>query len=273
MSSTRWTSSPRGHPATAGPLYRRALQQVTKTSEQADDSAGAIGAVAARAVEGYAAACRLAPPDPVELAQWLVDFQLDGPGWPDIDITEFAEPLGADGLAAYWQHLTGLLGSTPDSAGRYDHRRYTLRHLKEDYLKTVSGDVDALVALYAEDVPEPYAYVQVGITLRDAGRTGEAVDWLCRGLREASRRPGVGTRPIRWPPTHPADAIPIYTQAVETAIEQKNKSGYAEAARLLGVLKELHERAGGDFRGYLATIKETHRRKSTLLAELARARL
>ena len=50
------------HPAEVGPLYRLAVQHVTKTSEEADDSSGAIGDAAARAVDGYAAACRLAPP-------------------------------------------------------------------------------------------------------------------------------------------------------------------------------------------------------------------
>src|SRR5262249_52407020 len=127
----------------------------------------------------------------------------------------------------------------------------------------------ALVALYAEDTPEPYAYVQVGILLSTGevdGAWAAAHEFRCSaGLLFAVAEQRAAT--------HPADAIPIYARAVEIAIDRKNQSGHTEAARLLGVLKELHQRASGDFPGYLATVKETHRRKSTLLAELARARL
>jgi uncharacterized Zn finger protein len=65
----------------------------------------------------------------------------------------------------------------------------------------------------------------------------------------------------------------VYTRGIESAVAQTNRSGYAEAARLLAVLKELHQRAGSDFAGYLADLKDRHRRKTALLAELHRARL
>jgi uncharacterized Zn finger protein len=350
--------------ATAGLLYRRALQHLTKALEQADDSSGVIGAAAARALDGYAAACGAAPPDPVELAHWLVDFTLDWVGWP-VAIADFAEPLGDAGLTAYWEYLTRLHQSQPG--------RSAITQLREDYLRTVSRDVDALVALYAEGLPEPYRYVQIAETLRGDGRVDEAVDWLERGLREAARRDsridgllaelyaetgrpadaleaywrvftdlpevkthralldaaelagklaetsdraaaflreratrgGYAADPLvtillatgdvdaawaaanefgcsgpfmfavadRRAQTHPGDAIPVYTRGIESAVAQTNRSGYAEAARLLAVLKELHQRAGSDFAGYLADLKDRHRRKTALLAELQRARL
>jgi uncharacterized Zn finger protein len=164
-------------PELAGPLYRAAIIHLTKATEQADDSAGAIGASLDRAVAGYAAACRVAPPDPVELATWIVDFQVDGPGWPEIAIGDFAEALGRTGLAAYRKKLD-------EAAGRDS---LTVRHLREDYLKTISGDTDALVAHYAEDLPTSYGYVRIGTTLRDAGRYEEAIAWMRRGLAEADR--------------------------------------------------------------------------------------
>lgn len=362
------------HPGMAGPLYRLVITHVTRTSEQADDSAGAIGDAAGRAVEGYAAACRAAPPDPVELAIWLIEFQLDGPGWPELPIEEFAEALGEDGLTAYRQRLADLNAAMPPgSASRFDHRRFMVTHLRERYLRAVAGDVDALIALYAEDLSHPYQYVRIGEALRDAGRFDDAISWLRRGLAESDRsdarldallaelytrtgqhaealdihwsifrgRPDVATHrqlldaaeragslaeageramshlreraarggyhadPLvsillstddidaawaaanqygcstgclfniaeRRAATHPADAIPVYAQQVELAIDRKKQSGYAEAAKLLGVLRSLHKRAGSDFAGYLAEIKETHRRKRTLLTELTRARL
>jgi uncharacterized Zn finger protein len=363
-----------GHPEAAVPLYRRALVHITKASEQADDSSGVIGDAAAQAVAGYAAACRAAPPEPRELARWLIDFQLDGPGWPDVDIADFADALGPGGLRAYRDYLTELAaagGSAP--ADRWDHRTFTIRHLREGYLSRVERDTDALVALYAEELPAAYQYVRIAEALLRADRPGEAVSWLERGLAEADQpdhridamlaeqyaaagrfaealdrhwrmftaRPDVrayrelldaaeradalaetGQRALAhlrqlavrrsyyadplveillatgdieaaWtaaleygcsPGTrftvaqqraveHPADAIPLYTAAVEAAIDQKNRSAYAEAARLLIDLKAIHERAGADFTSYLTDLTTTHRRKTTLLAELARAGL
>jgi uncharacterized Zn finger protein len=166
------------HPGTVGSLYLRAAQHLTKASEQADDSAGVIGDASSRAVEAYAAACRAAPPDPVELANWMIDFQLNGPGWPEVPIADFAEALGPDGLAAYWSRLVEFDG---------DDRRFTITHLREEYLKNITGDVDALIALYAEELPQAYQYVRIGETLRDARRPADAIAWLRRGLAEADR--------------------------------------------------------------------------------------
>ena len=360
------------HPAAVGPLYRLVVQHVTKASEEADDSSGAIGDAAARAVDGYAAACRLAPPKAGELATWIIDFQLDGPGWPEIPIGDFADVLGADGLATYWQRLAELHRASSPDADRFDHRTFTINHLREAYLKTVANDVDALVALYAEDLPEPYRYVQIAETLRDARRGAEAVQWLRRGRAEATRRDTridalladllteagdyAEARDLRWDlfaahpdvahhralldaaeradtlaetsdramahlresaarggysadplvgillsmgdvdgawaaanefrcsfgclvtaaerraETHPADAIPVYARLVDEAIDRKNKSGYSQAVKTIEVLRRLHERAGtGDFHSYLAAVRETHRRKTAFMSELARA--
>ena len=73
--------------------------------------------------------------------------------------------------------------------------------------------------------------------------------------------------------THPADAIPAYAAQVDDLIDRKTKSAYANAARLLTDLRDLHRRAGIDFAAYLGELTEKHRRKSTFLAELRRAGL
>jgi uncharacterized Zn finger protein len=355
------------HPAVAGPLYRLAIQHIMKATEQGDDSSGVISDALYRAVEGYAATCRAAPPEPVELANWMIDFEIDGPGWPEAPVTDFAEALGETGLAAYWRRLSELSATGSDSRAR------TVQRLREQYLKTIAGDTDALVALYAEGLPQAFRYVQIGETLRDAGRANEAIDWLRRGLAEADRRdtridllladlltaagqhaeavdvlwkpftswPDVdshrrlldgaeraGTlaetadraigylrrRATRGGPyanplvtvllaaadidgawaaatehqcspdlfftvaarraeTHPADAIPLFAAQAEDLIDRKNKSAYADATNLIKQVRDLHRRAGMDFAGYLAELKDRHRRKNTLLAELARAGL
>ncbi|KUL29188.1 DUF6880 family protein [Actinoplanes awajinensis] len=356
-------------PQEIGPLYRTAIQHLTKTTEQADDSSGMIGDAIRRAVAGYAKACRAAPPaDPAELATWMIDFQVNGPGWPEVPIGDFADGLGESGLAVYWQHLTDLAGTRLGSAGQW-----AVRHLREEYLKAIAQDPDALVAVYAEELPQAYRYVQIGEVLRDAGRPVEAIAWLRRGLAEADRRDhridlllaelltGEGddaaAAEVRWrlfaerpdspghralldaaeragtltevaeranthlhdraahggyhadplvqilldggdvdaawaaagkyqcstgklyqvaeerAKTHPADAIPAFAHRVEAAVDRKDKKGYAEAARLLADLRDLHERAGRDYPAFLAGVKETHARKTTFLATLAAAGL
>ena len=171
----------RDHPATVGPLYQQVLQHLT--AAKADDSAGAIAAAAARAVEGFAAACRAAPPDPVELARWLLGVRLDGPGWPRIALDDFAETLGSSGLAAYWQQLRRLKTSRAGVGDPDDEnsRRRRITRLREEYLER-RNDVDGLVALYAEDLSGPERYLRIGDTLRSAGRYDEAISWLRRGL-------------------------------------------------------------------------------------------
>jgi uncharacterized Zn finger protein len=355
------------HATVVGPLYRLAMQHLVKTTEQGDDSSGVIGDALDRAVDGYAAACRAAPPDPVELATWMINTQVDGPGWPEIPVADFADALGETGLAAYRRRLDELSAS---DSGRDD---FTVRHLREEYLKTIAGDTDALVAHYAEELPQAYQYVLIGETLRDADRPDDAIAWLRRGTAEADRpdsridlllaelltatgqhteaadvcwklfddRPDVDshrrlldaaeragtltetaerattrlgeratrgsahadplvaillaagdvdaawtaatqhrcspglhfTAAARRAETHPADAIPAYAARVDDLIDRKNKSGYADAARLLTDLRDLHGRAGIDFAAYLGALTETHRRKSTFLAELRRAGL
>ncbi|MFC4065175.1 SWIM zinc finger family protein [Actinoplanes subglobosus] len=351
------------HPADAGPLYLTAIQNITRTLEQADDSSGSIGDTLRRAVSGYAVACRAAPPDPMKLAAWMIDIQVTGPGWPDIPIADFADALGPDGLKAYRDRLAAA-----DPGG------WAVRHLREQYLKVIAKDTDALVALYAEELPQSYRYVQIGTTLRSAGRPAEAINWLRRGRTEADRpdgridellaelltetgahteaadlrwhmfirQPGpqshralldaaerTGTLPetaeradshlrelaraggyaadplveilrtsgdidgawaaavehrcgpgLFWQltvaraETHPAEAIPGFERQTEAAVDQKNKKGYAEAARLLTELRSLHERAGSSaFPAYLAAVRQTHRNKPTLMATLTKAGL
>src|SRR5215475_1848561 len=174
----------RDHPATVGPLYQQVLQHLT--AAEADDSAGAIAAAAARAVEGFAAACHAAPPDPVELARWLLGVQLDGPGWPRIALDDFAEALGSSGLAAYWQQLRRLSSSLAAAGDPYDENspRRRITRLREEYLER-KNDIDGLVALYAEDLSAPERYLRIGDTLHSAGRYDEAITWLRRGLSQS----------------------------------------------------------------------------------------
>lgn len=87
-----------GQAADAVPLARRAVERVTAAMLHMDDSSGIIGTELRMLTALYARACRAAPPDAKQLAAWLVRSRLDGPGWPDIELADFAQALGQTGL-------------------------------------------------------------------------------------------------------------------------------------------------------------------------------
>ncbi|MQA13382.1 MAG: hypothetical protein GEV09_04180 [Pseudonocardiaceae bacterium] len=75
--------------------------------------------------------------------------------------------------------------------------------------------------------------------------------------------------------THPGDTIPVYRHAVEEQIDHKKANAYRAAADSVRVLRDLHSRCGTpqEFRDYLDQLRERHRRKTRLLAELDKAGL
>ncbi|MEU8630767.1 hypothetical protein AB0C38_01265 [Amycolatopsis sp. NPDC048633] len=74
---------------------------------------------------------------------------------------------------------------------------------------------------------------------------------------------------------HPAETIPVFREHVEELIERKDPQAYQEAARRLKLLRTLHKRAdtSDEFTAHLATLVETHRRKTRLITEIRAARI
>jgi hypothetical protein len=169
-----------GDAASAGPLARRAVERVTAALMYMDDSAGIVGDDLRALMDLYARACRAEPPDPHRLAAWLASRQLDGPGWPAINLKEFAEALGQRGLAEV-ARLTAERAATadPDSWTA----QWGIRDLREQ-LAGVSGDVDAHVAVLAEDLRSARRYGEIVKVLRAAGREDDAEHWARKGLAE-----------------------------------------------------------------------------------------
>jgi hypothetical protein len=203
-----------GDAASAGPLARRAVERVTAALMYMDDSAGIVGDDLRALMVLYARACREAPPDAKRLATWLVSRQLDGPGWPAIELKEFAEALGPHGLAKV-ARLTeeGGVTADPDSWTA----QWGIKDLREQ-LAAVSGDIEAHVAVLAEDLRGAHRYGEIVKVLRAAGRDGDAEQWARKGLAEegngiAVRRPLSLSSTRRWsaaraitrPRTHATD--------------------------------------------------------------------
>ncbi|HEU5024096.1 MAG TPA: hypothetical protein VFV01_04160 [Spirillospora sp.] len=168
----------RGQAAQAVPLARRAVERVTAALMYLDDSPGIVGDRLRALMALYAAACTAAPPDPVRLAAWLARTQLDGPGWPEIRLAEFRDALGERGLAELARLVEERRATDdPDSWAA----TWGVRDLREQ-LAAVSGDVDAHVAVLAEDLRGTYRYAEIVKVLRAAGRDDEAERWARRGL-------------------------------------------------------------------------------------------
>jgi hypothetical protein len=169
-----------GDAVSAGPLARRAVERVTAALMYMDDSAGIVGDDLRTLMALYARSCWAAPPDAGRLATWLVSMQLDGPGWPAIELREFAEALGPRGLAEV-ARLTEERGITAEPESWT--ATWGIKDLREQ-LAAVSGDIGAHVAVLAEDLRGAHRYGEIVEVLRAAGRDDDAEQWARKGLAE-----------------------------------------------------------------------------------------
>jgi uncharacterized Zn finger protein len=168
-----------GHAAEARPLARHAVERLTEAMTRVDDSAGTVAAVCRRALKLYARACATARPNPAKLATWLFELRLAWTTWPTPDLADFAEPLGETGMSAYRTLVRDAWHALPD----HSEQEATLRAMREQLAK-VEGDVDALVDVLSDDLPQPKAYREIVEVLRRAGRLPEATTWAERGVDE-----------------------------------------------------------------------------------------
>lgn len=172
-----------GSPADLAPLARRTVDDIGEVLEQSGDPSGDLGDKLDFAVELYARACVARPPDPEQLAEWLLEVEFDGPGRPTIALADFAEALGEKGLERVKSTVDEIL-----TAGPTGYRRDVAERLLEE-LAEVRGDVDALVAILSAKPPRVDVSLKIVRVLRAAGRTTEAVAYAARALGGDSRPP------------------------------------------------------------------------------------
>jgi len=80
-------------------LAQRAVDLVTTALRYMDDSSGIVGDDLHALMAVHARACATTPPDPKRLAAWLGKLRLEGPGWPDFELRDYAAALGEKGRA------------------------------------------------------------------------------------------------------------------------------------------------------------------------------
>ncbi|QRP51288.1 hypothetical protein I6J71_43610 [Amycolatopsis sp. FDAARGOS 1241] len=165
-----------GSPADLGPLARRTVDDIGEVLEQAGDPSGDLAGKLDFAVELYARACAARPPDPEQLADWLLEVEFDGPGRPTIALAEFAKALGDKGLDRIKSTVDAILAGGPTG-----YRRDVAERLLEE-LAEVRGDVDALVAILEAKPPRVDVSLKIVRVLRAAGRHSEAIAHAARAL-------------------------------------------------------------------------------------------
>ncbi len=144
-----------------------------------------------RVLDTHARACAATTPDPVRLADWLLDLQLHHPDAPEVSLAPYARSLDDEGLAHYRDRAVELFTPLPvigfGETGRYDRARWALLRVMEE-LAEYTDDVDLQLLVLTKDLSSGWHYLQVATVLRDAGRSDEALDWIDRGLRATGGR-------------------------------------------------------------------------------------
>ncbi|MEU0003447.1 SWIM zinc finger family protein [Streptomyces sp. NPDC006314] len=168
-----------GQAAQAVGLAEEAIRVLGKDYGDIDDSDGVVGQAAAAVAEAHLEACRVARPDPKRLAEWLAGTVLDDSNdVTDLDPLDYADVLGSSGLARMRQLANEAFRSGPSG--------WAARYLMERLVKA-EGEVDALVALHAQDLdPSGATHLLIAEELESAGRADEALAWAERGLRDCA---------------------------------------------------------------------------------------
>ncbi|CAL9533261.1 hypothetical protein SUDANB6_04101 [Streptomyces sp. enrichment culture] len=168
-----------GQAAQAVGPAEEAIRALGEAYEEIDDSDGVVGQAVDTVVEAHRKACEAARTDTERLAEWLAGRVLgSGSGVTDLDPLDYAEVLGPSGLARLRQPAA--------EAWRRGPSGWAERYLTERLVKA-EGDVDAVVALYAQDLdPSGATHLRIVEELESAGRADEALTWTERGMRDCA---------------------------------------------------------------------------------------
>ncbi|MFJ9348356.1 SWIM zinc finger domain-containing protein [Streptomyces sp. NPDC101237] len=168
---------------------RWALWRLAEVYESADD-ADELFTPLNDLVAVHLRACEAAHPDPEPTARWLVGHLLGPVGKvTPVDPVDYRGVLGPTGLTRALDLATEAWRNDPTDKAV---------HLRERLLKA-QGDVDALVAAYADDLaPDGATHLRIARELDQAGRAREALEWAEQGLRTAGERRDVDQQLVEW---------------------------------------------------------------------------
>jgi uncharacterized Zn finger protein len=169
-------------------LLDRLFDEAEDLFESIDDSEGEVGGVFAEALELHLAVAVAAKPDPIDLAETLLERELASNYelW-DGACGLYADVLGPAGVAEY-RRLAEAAWASGDREGR-------LRGILDAFAEA-AGDVDARIKLRSADATTGRQHLEIAALYLEAGRKQEARKWLEDGLWKAEDRPEHGLERI-----------------------------------------------------------------------------
>ena len=175
--------------ATLVDLAEYAIERVEHALEEIDDSDGNVGQTLHRLCELHFKACKLARPDPEELAERLFRCETSFPFGSFYDTARiYRDVLGDTGLQRFrelaeaeWRKIKPIANQDGDG-GSYDSRRRRITHIMET-LAELSGDIEQLAAIKQRDLSSSYHYLAIAEVYAKAGQKDQALEWAERGLK------------------------------------------------------------------------------------------
>ena len=155
---------------------------------------GEGGGTYARACEIHLAACGQAKPDPIVLARTLYAREVDLDFFHGAS-ERYEHVLGDVGLAEYrrlaseaWRQIRPLRATSRRVLDDQSSMRFALGAILESFAKR-EGDVDAIIAIRANDLSTPYNYLSIAQLCLDHARVPEALKWAEEGLWQFEDNP------------------------------------------------------------------------------------
>lgn len=170
-------------------LAEYAIERVGHALENIDDSDGNVGETLQRLGELHLKACKLAQPDPQELAERLFHCETSAPFDSFYDSARiYRDALGNAGLQRFrelaeaeWCKIKPV-ASQPGDNRSYDGSRWRITHIMET-LAELSGDIEQLVAIKQRDLSSSHNYLAIAEVYDKAGQKDKALEWAERGLK------------------------------------------------------------------------------------------
>ncbi|APU14375.1 hypothetical protein UA75_11660 [Actinoalloteichus sp. GBA129-24] len=208
-------------------------------------------------LDAHAEACRHGARSGPPLADWLLKLQLDRPGLFDPALVDWADALGAAGLAAYRHTVEAECAGLPvvpyGGIQFQDRRRRTVLRMTEE-LADHLGCVDLTVLQLSRDLSTGWQYLRIAVLLHQRERGSECLDWVERGLA-ATRGTGADeplldlamrhcrsaglfdqALRLRWEAFAAAPSLDGYRRLRAVAVE--HGCWEAERHRVLGLLRD-----------------------------------
>ncbi len=158
-------------------LIELSVGRVVKVILKSDDSSGMMGDVAHRLLAVHEQVAAAGAAEPKALARWMIKFGFDDQDFFTIDPVVYAPALGDKGMAVYRKSVEERTAQPRVS--------FAVKNAIER-LAILDGDVDAIVALFGQDLSSPYQYTRVAEAMLELSREDDALRWAERGIEVTS---------------------------------------------------------------------------------------